>query len=354
MFFLKKEKKKHAAIKRFMEATMKIDFDFEKFSKHNIFNKLSLNSEYGFYYFPYGYLFRHPRWGKINELGFRQDCGSHEVKSKYPDHIIVTVFGASNAFSILVKDSDSFSQKLEKKLNDDENLKKKLNKKFKVLNFSQPANTMLNQIINYNLYAYPLNPEIVISHGGVCDFHYGQISDSFLLNNYDITYVEIAEAWGKIIHDSKIEIAQDYVDENNENFKPVKVKNNPKKIIDSFHNRSQQFKKMVESNGSIFINSLEPFLYSKKSYSNEEKEKIKIYFKYYHDVYNNMKKLFDDYEKKYLNTSKIDYNINFHKIFNNFDSTVTHFGDIIHTLEAGEEIISNEYYKKILKKYSIE
>ena len=51
---------------------------------------------------------------------------------------------------------------------------------------------------------------------------------------------------------------------------------------------------------------------------------------------------------------KIDYNINFHKIFNNFDSTVTHFGDIIHTLEAGEEIISNEYYKKILKKYSIE
>ena len=52
---------------------------------------------------------------------------------------------------------------------------------------------MLNQIINYNLYAYPLNPEIVISHGGVCDFHYGQISDSFLLNNYEITYVEIAE-----------------------------------------------------------------------------------------------------------------------------------------------------------------
>lgn len=31
MFFLKKEKKRHAAIKRFMEATMKIDFDFKKF-----------------------------------------------------------------------------------------------------------------------------------------------------------------------------------------------------------------------------------------------------------------------------------------------------------------------------------
>ena len=86
------------------------------------------------------------------------------------------------------------------------------------------------------------------------------ISDSFLLNNYDITYVEIAEAWGKIIHDSKIEIAQDYVDENSKDFKPVKVKNNPKKIVDSFHNRLQQFKKIAEGNGSIFINSLEPFL----------------------------------------------------------------------------------------------
>ena len=76
---------------------------------------------------------------------------------------------------------------------------------------------MLNQIINYNLYAYSLNPEIVISHGGVCDFSTtGQISDSFLLNNYEITYVEIAEAWGKIIHDSNTEIAQDYVDENSE------------------------------------------------------------------------------------------------------------------------------------------
>ena len=40
---------------------------------------------------------------------------------------------------------------------------------------------------------------------------------------------------------------------------------------------------------------------------------------------------------------------NFHKIFKNFDSSITHFGDIIHTLETGEEIIASEYHKKILK-----
>ena len=53
----------------------------------------------------------------------------------------------------------------------------------------------------------------------------------------------------------------------------------------------------------------ESFLYSKKSYSSEEKEKIKIYNKYYPDVYNNMKKLFDDYEKKYLDSPSIEYNV---------------------------------------------
>ena len=44
----------------------------------------------------------------------------NEVKSKFPNHILVAVFGGSNAFSILVKDEDTFTQKLEKKLNNDE------------------------------------------------------------------------------------------------------------------------------------------------------------------------------------------------------------------------------------------
>ena len=42
MFF---GKKKLPAVERFMRAEMKIDFDFEGYSKHHIFNNLSANSE---------------------------------------------------------------------------------------------------------------------------------------------------------------------------------------------------------------------------------------------------------------------------------------------------------------------
>ena len=112
-----------------------------------------------------------------------------------------------------------------------------------------------------------------------------------------------------------------------------------------------QFKKIVESNESVFINSLEPFLYSKSSYSDAEKKKIKTYNKYYHQVYENMLKLFNDYEDLYIKNKNINYHVNLHNVFKSLNSEATHFGDIIHTLESGEEIIANEYYRKILKIY---
>ena len=44
-----------------MTASIETKFDFEQYNSHNIFNRLSESSEYGFYYFPYGYLFRYPK-----------------------------------------------------------------------------------------------------------------------------------------------------------------------------------------------------------------------------------------------------------------------------------------------------
>lgn len=347
MFF---KKKKFPGVERFMKASMKINFDFENFSKQHIFNSLSSNSEYGFYYFPYGYLFRHPRWGKINELGFRQETSSHKALTNFKDFNRICLFGGSNAFSILVDDENTFSKRLENKLNQDQNLIKKTKKKFKIFNFSQPANTMLNQISNFIMFGSQIKPDLVISHGGVCDFHYGQISDPFLLNNYNLTYVEIAETWSKIIHESDKEIEQDFCDEKSGSFIPAKVKNHPEKIIDSYHERMMQFKNIVESSSIKFVNSLEPFLYSKKSYSNDEQNIKKTYNKYYHSVYNNMLKLFDDYEKKYLSQG-LNFNVNLHKEFKKLNDEVTHFGDIIHTLAPGEEIIAKMYHEKISKIY---
>ena len=120
MFNFFKKKKKYSAPKRFSKANIKVDFDFKSFSEKNIFNKLSDNSEYGYFYYPYGYLFRYPKWGTINELGFRNKESLHKVRDLYPNHFIVLVFGTSTVFSILVKDEDTFCSKLEKKLNSKE------------------------------------------------------------------------------------------------------------------------------------------------------------------------------------------------------------------------------------------
>ena len=181
MFNFFKKKKKYSAPERLSKANIKLDFDFKSFSEKNIFNKLSDNSEYGYFYYPYGYLFRYPKWGTINELGFRNKESLHKVRDLYPNHFIVLVFGTSTVFSILVKDEDTFCSKLEKKLNLNKDLIKKFKKNFKVINMGNPGNCLMNQIINYLSFGYSIKPELVISHYNAGDFPYAQYSDSFLL-----------------------------------------------------------------------------------------------------------------------------------------------------------------------------
>ena len=52
-----------------MTGHIKTDFDFKNYAKKNIFNNLSKKSEYGFI-IKLWFLFRYPKWGGINDLGF--------------------------------------------------------------------------------------------------------------------------------------------------------------------------------------------------------------------------------------------------------------------------------------------
>ena len=245
-FFKKKNKSKLNFASRGYVKSDKVNFDFESFSSKNIFNKLSNSSEYGFYYFPYGYLYRYPKWGTLNELGFRNKESLHKIREKFKEEIIILVFGNSCAFSILVKDEDTFCSKLESKLNKNSELIKSLGKKFKVINMGQNANVMMKQIIHFLCFGYQIKPDIVISHSGAGDFHHGQYSDSFLLNNYSLTYHDVHEAWAKKIHDSNHDIDYDFKDDTKSNFNPVKPKNDPEIVIKSYHDRILQFKQIVE------------------------------------------------------------------------------------------------------------
>ena len=44
---------------------------------------------------------------------------------------------------------------------------------------------------------------------------------------------------------------------------------------------------------------------------------------------------------------KINF-INFHKKFFNLSREISHFGDTVHLLEPGNELIAEEYYKYII------
>ena len=69
-----------------MTGKLNLDFDHGKFNKKNIFNNLSKTSDYGFYYWPYGYLFRHFKWGNVNELGFRCKDDFYNINEKFKSH----------------------------------------------------------------------------------------------------------------------------------------------------------------------------------------------------------------------------------------------------------------------------
>lgn len=353
MFNFFKKKKKYSAPDRLSKANIKVNFDFKSFSEKNIFNKLSDNSEYGYFYYPYGYLFRYPKWGTINELGFRNKESLHKVRDLYPNHFIVLVFGTSTVFSILVKDEDTFCYKLEKKLNSNKDLVKKFKKDFKVINMGNPGNCLMNQIINYLSFGYTIKPELVISHYNAGDFPYAQYSDSFLLNNYDITYNDISEVWAKIIHDSNHTIDFDFSNENEKNFKPVIARNNPEKIISACHNRLIQFKNVVETYNTKFIGGFQSWIYSKEDKSKKELESIKNYYRYNQNIYLNIFDLCERYSEKYLKNEDNKFIVNIHDKFKNLNNDVTHFGDVVHTLEPGDEEVSKIYYEKILESYEI-
>ena len=62
MFKLFKKNKKQDLLGdtlKVMKGKLKVNYDYEGYSNKNIFNKLSKSSDYGFYYWPHGYLFRH-------------------------------------------------------------------------------------------------------------------------------------------------------------------------------------------------------------------------------------------------------------------------------------------------------
>lgn len=351
MFFkFFKKKKNSAAINKWMTSTIEENFDHNGFIQKNIFNKISHKSRYGFYFWPYGYLFRYYKWGGINELGFRERNNFDEIEKKYENYYKIGFFGGSTGFDILVKDEDTIVKKLEKKLNNNLELVKKYGL-FKIINFSQPGNLVFSQILNYIQFSVLINLKLIISHNPSNDFGTAPMNDPKLVKNYKLAYVDMMEAFAEKIHEpDNVKIDVNFCDPNDvKNFKPAPIKTDVDTIIKSYLTRLYQFKELSEESNKLFISGYQPFIFSKKNLSDFEKKNLKSYNAYYKKVYDIIPKIYDKFEEDYeMDVAKKINFINFHKKFFNLSREISHFGDTVHLLEPGNELIAEEYYKYII------
>jgi len=330
-----------------MQSSINVDFDFKGYADKHIFNKLSEKSEYGFYYSPYSYFFRYPKWGTITETGFRSKEAPYEIRKQYQNHIIIAVFGGSTGYDILVPDEKTFAVQLENELNKDKELTDKTKKFFKVINLSHPGNLVLNQIVNYVLFCHKMNPDIVISHNGANDLVSAQMNDRKLISKYDIGYPDVLEAWGRKIHDNlDVDIDYDFANYGCSNFRPAQPKNSPDDVIESYHSRVLQFRSMVNGNNATFISGFQPWITSKKKLTEYEEKRLKEYNPYYKTLYSNVPMLYDMYDQK-LQKENLDFVVNLHRVFQKIGDEYSHFGDVCHLLEHGDIVVAKAYYRKV-------
>ena len=301
----------------------------------HLFNRLSGGVQ-GFYFFPYAYLFRNNGLGPTNEFGHRITANFDALAKRSADHKVIAIFGGSAGWSIFAQYEEMFSQRLEDKLNQ-RSQDQGLGWKFTVLNLAQNGNVALNEIMTYALFCDRVRPEAVIAHDGFNDLAYGQATDPQLLR-HGITYQTNIEHWGKILHEPKDVPVVDL-----DGVCPVA--NAPPAILQSYARRQQQFQRLVQGHGALFVAALQPTIFSKPSNSPAEQQALEIQMapdSHFRDVYKNMPLMYEKYVKLSGQLS-LDLFANVHAHFAQFDASQTHFVDIMHTTPLGDEIIADYY-----------
>ena len=334
---------------RVMSGSLEVDFDFDKYAQNNIFNRLSKSSDYGFYYWPFGYLFRHVKWGGVNSLGFRIDYDIDAILPEFEDSYRIAFLGGSTGFDVLVPDSGTLVKHLENQLNSDPDIQSKIGKKIKIFNLSQPGNLVLNQIMNFVQFGHLIKPALVVCHSAANDLCTMQMNDPVLVNSYAIGYPDVLEAWGKKIHNARdVPIDYQYSDHNSADFRPAKDRVSPSSIVDAYTFRVHQFSKLVQSLGvSNFVVGFQPWITSKRSRSASENEKRASYNPYYQTIYRNVEHLYENFSSMIIEKLEPLHVANLHEHFCDLGPEVEHFGDTHHLLSAGNEEAARCYYKQV-------
>ena len=212
---------------------------------------------------------------------------------------------------------------------------------------------MLNQINTFTLFGYPLKPDLIISHHGANDVITGLITDNNLINEYQITYPDVQETWGKTLHDSHMSVNYDYADPASSNFKPVEIQCYPDAVAKAYIMRAKQFRLLVEGLNIKFISGFQPICSSKPNLSPIEVSNIDGYNPYYKNNYLASKYTYELADRAFQNSEAESQSfVNIHRYFNQLDSSEVHFGDHHHLTALGNMEVAKCYTSVISKMYN--
>lgn len=301
----------------------------------HLFNRLSGGDD-GFYFFPYGYLFRCLGLGPINAFGHRIQADLDALARRPAEHLVVAIFGGSAAWSIYAQFEEMFCQRLQ------ERLSRHLasahpGTRVDVVNLAQNGNVVMNELITFLMFCDKLRPNIVIAHDGFNDLAYGQSTDAFLLR-HGLTYPTNIEHWGAILHGtSEVPVIDLRA--------PCPVVNNPPAIIGAYGRRLVEFQTLAQSFGAVFVSGLQPMIYSKSRPSPAEEAHMAPYLDaaaHHAPMYKNMPLLYEKYLRAQPRLGIMHF-VDFHSYFARFGAETTLFGDIVHTLPPGDDVIAAAY-----------
>jgi hypothetical protein len=233
----------------------------------NVFNQLSPREPWGFYYFPFGYLFRFLGIGPINSFGCRITRSLPDLARRDKNHKVVACFGGSSGWSMFCLHHQMYTELMQQRLNA-HCTAQGLDLGFTVLNFGQHGHVVMNEMLSYMNFCWDLRPDIVVAHDGFNDAVYGQLCDPRVLDGWDVIYQENLEGWSQILHQTgDIPRTQPAL--------PYRPVNQPVRVLKSYVKRKRQFAQIVRSNGGMFVWGLQPAASSRKKRSPLEASLLK-------------------------------------------------------------------------------
>lgn len=328
-----------------------IDAKDVPYADEHIFSRLApRQNDLAFYFFPYGHFsLNGPAWGKMNSFGHRIDVDLKSLRSRDDNHKVIAVFGGSTVFSASCRETETFCDRLEHRLNE-ALTEQNSDIKVTVLNFGMSANLVLHQINTYVLFAEQLRPDLVISHAGFNDLFCGMLNEPSLINKYGINYLMGMEDWA-----THFPGAQDVpLNVPSDPDAPYTVLATPQAVVDTYLDRQFQFKRLAGER-SPFVWGLEPLWFG-KNLTEDELTLCHIYFGDHgknQTAFDRIPHAYEMLQEQIASHETGDF-INFHQLYSQAPTDLFAFCDPVHQTPDGDDHISEIYFDYIAANFSEE